>query len=344
MKKTIHFLILLIFGFSGMMTPLTAQLSVKYLGGIPDVVAPGAKHDLSIYIHNDGSTAFTGIIQLRFEINGSQTSPGQPLVNVTVAPNDSILWQRLNYNFPNGMMQTGYNTVVVWPTSPQISSDGNATVKTVLYTAGAAFKMRENHVAGIQGAIANQSVPTNINLTTKNIGLNMNQNDTIDFYLTLNDQMDLLLSYETGGVNPLDSISTTVFGFWLGKIIDDYWYPQYQAPVTKLTFWANERSIQNSIGGADFTIEAPTGIFADDLAEDLFSVFPNPANNFLRIDMQDRLKGKVQEVNILNLAGQTLLKKGMFTDRLEIGNLPNGMYIVEVITDEQKATRTFVKE
>lgn len=343
MKKLYILSLLMILGFLGALSAQLPYLSVNSLADFPSAVSPGGKYDISTYIHNHGPGTFTGNIEINFRLNGYPTSPGQPLTNVTIAPNDSILWSRTQYNYPNGMMNTGYNTVVVWPTSPQAQSAYGEADLEFTYTMNAAFKMQEHHVNGIMGAIANQSAPAALHLTTVNIGLSDNVDPQVNFYLTLNDEMNLLLGSTRQVIAPMDSISIDVFGFYLGKIIDDYWYPIHQSPVTKLSFWAEEGGLENSAGKAHFVVANPTGILAEELA-DAVSLYPNPAVNQLHVDLESTYQGQVEQMNVYNLAGQLVLQAQGYQEQLEVSQLPVGRYILEIQLEDQNYTHSFMKE
>ncbi len=75
-----------------------------------------------------------------------------------------------------------------------------------------------------------------------------------------------------------------------------------------------------------------------------FRVYPNPTSNVLNV----RLKDDVQSASarIFNFSGQLVKStnlKGQDT-ALDVGNLPTGIYIIEVITDTETKQLKFIKE
>lgn len=73
-------------------------------------------------------------------------------------------------------------------------------------------------------------------------------------------------------------------------------------------------------------------------ASDELMVSPNPSNDMLKIS----IKGTIQQVNLLNLNGQTVLSNSSKT--IDIANLPDGMYLLQVITENGIKTKKVVKQ
>ena len=82
-----------------------------------------------------------------------------------------------------------------------------------------------------------------------------------------------------------------------------------------------------------------------------FSVYPNPFRNNFKMEISS---DKVKDVNIRisNAVGQKSLErtvsltKGVNTIVLssEIANLPAGMYLIDIISDQEKQTRKIFKQ
>ncbi len=73
-------------------------------------------------------------------------------------------------------------------------------------------------------------------------------------------------------------------------------------------------------------------------ATDELMVSPNPSKDKLKIS----IKGTIQQVNLLNLNGQTVLSNSAKT--IDIANLPDGMYLLQVITENGIKTKKVVKQ
>jgi len=85
-----------------------------------------------------------------------------------------------------------------------------------------------------------------------------------------------------------------------------------------------------SVGASLYFAEAdnPTGI---DQINDLFelSIYPNPARGDVNISIPSR--GDIEKVCIYSLAGQKLMQERPVNGKIDIAQLPSGMYILEVI-------------
>ena len=91
----------------------------------------------------------------------------------------------------------------------------------------------------------------------------------------------------------------------------------------------------------------PTGLSANELTESDFTIYPNPANNKLFINLSD-LGAEVYYLRITNVVGKTLymLPKPQLTEGIDISHFSPGVYMVQLTHNKTKKTTTkkFVKE
>lgn len=76
----------------------------------------------------------------------------------------------------------------------------------------------------------------------------------------------------------------------------------------------------------------------DEVSRIAFSVFPNPANNFLNINASQ----KIDQVKIYSLQGRLLIESSEPT--LEISNLSSGTYLVKAWINGNSSAKMFIKE
>ncbi len=85
-----------------------------------------------------------------------------------------------------------------------------------------------------------------------------------------------------------------------------------------------------------FKVNKPLGI-EDEVASKL-SIYPNPVVDYLTI------KGaNVQSVKVVGLNGQLLIDKTTNTDQIDLSDLKNGIYLIEVKTDRETLITTLLK-
>ncbi|MEN7551091.1 ELWxxDGT repeat protein [Rapidithrix thailandica] len=89
-------------------------------------------------------------------------------------------------------------------------------------------------------------------------------------------------------------------------------------------------------GGED----SVTGI-EDWLEDDGLKVYPNPTSEYLMFEHSD---WRIQQVKIVNMQGQTLSVQPDATNKIYVGNLPSGMYLLIAEADDQKLVKKFIKE
>jgi len=73
-----------------------------------------------------------------------------------------------------------------------------------------------------------------------------------------------------------------------------------------------------------------------------FNMYPNPANDVLNINA----KGSIQSVAIINMIGQTVLtaSPNEISSRLDINQLPAGVYVVKSIIEGVESSAKFIKK
>ena len=73
---------------------------------------------------------------------------------------------------------------------------------------------------------------------------------------------------------------------------------------------------------------------------DNISIYPNPAKTELNLNVS---QNDINELSISNLLGQVLIKL-QNQNRIDISNLTNGIYILEITQGQNKYTKKFIKE
>ncbi len=75
-------------------------------------------------------------------------------------------------------------------------------------------------------------------------------------------------------------------------------------------------------------VNCSIGIFEKDAFESSFAIFPNPVSNFLQIKSEQLIEQNAL-IEIINYLGQTVIKT-KFKNELDISELPNGIYILQL--------------
>jgi len=69
------------------------------------------------------------------------------------------------------------------------------------------------------------------------------------------------------------------------------------------------------------------------------SIYPNPANTTLFVNSSEN----IQKVNILSIDGKIIFSQTINCNQIDVNNLPNGIYLVNIYTNEQIKTLKFIK-
>jgi len=85
-------------------------------------------------------------------------------------------------------------------------------------------------------------------------------------------------------------------------------------------------------------VTAPTGI--EDRGTSRISVYPNPVKNeiFIKTDSQ------IKRVEIYSLTGALLLLENNFNEKISVSDLPKGVYMLRIYTDNGLTIEKIVKE
>ena len=67
---------------------------------------------------------------------------------------------------------------------------------------------------------------------------------------------------------------------------------------------------------------------------------PNPVKDILNVDL---VGYEAQTFEIINMLGQTVAK-GRYTSKVDVSNLENGLYILQVNIGEKTKIERFIKE
>ncbi len=106
-------------------------------------------------------------------------------------------------------------------------------------------------------------------------------------------------------------------------------------------------SIAFAVGDSGYMVvnypQAITGIAITKQANQDFKIFPNPVNNLLSISASDLSQPSLVEVKIYSSQGQ-LVKSQNMTQSIDVSELKQGIYILEIDSRTQIIRKKFVKE
>jgi len=110
----------------------------------------------------------------------------------------------------------------------------------------------------------------------------------------------------------------------------------------------NNPNIQSSVEVIGFDI-TPTGV--DNINTPVqVSVYPNPAKGKFMISFDAKAKRETARITIMNISGSEVMTEsfhdvsGRFLKEFDLGTVPRGVYIVEIIAGGEKIIRKLVLE
>ena len=89
----------------------------------------------------------------------------------------------------------------------------------------------------------------------------------------------------------------------------------------------------------DYALATPSALDGiGDILTDPFSLYPNPVEDYLIIDIDSEFQSKVYSVN------GTLLLEGNNQKPLDLSNFSRGIYLLHLIIDEKLYTKKIIKK
>ena len=108
--------------------------------------------------------------------------------------------------------------------------------------------------------------------------------------------------------------------------------------VGTVTVKAVAQDGSNVSGEKEVTITEAVGI--EEIHSLASNVYPNPTNGIIQIESTKEIK----TISILSLRGKLVVKRESFSNRVDISNLKNGIYIIELLnTDSSKEHHQIIK-
>jgi len=102
--------------------------------------------------------------------------------------------------------------------------------------------------------------------------------------------------------------------------------------------------IQNNASGCNSQAEVEeaceTGWVPDINFESTFSIYPNPARKELSISSKNGVI--INEINIYNQLGQIVLHQEPIKNTIDVSSLNQGMYVVELVSNEFKIRKKLI--
>lgn len=71
-------------------------------------------------------------------------------------------------------------------------------------------------------------------------------------------------------------------------------------------------------------------------------IYPNPTNDFLKIDWKDQSKYKVSQLKVVNALGKEMQVIDGFKSQIDLNGYPKGVYFLQIISDKGIASKSFV--
>jgi len=324
--------------------------------------------DIGVYEFYDGGQTNNNppeIDNQYFNIN--ENAPNGKLVGIVIAT-DPDNAQKLTYSIISGNIDNAFQSN---------SSTGQLSVASSLalnYEANPVFNLTVQVQDNGQGNLTDQAIITIYLTDIKEVPIIDDKSFTIDENSSNGQQVGTVVATDPDNGQTLTYTITagnTSGAFQIGStsgvlsVSNSSVFHYETNPVFNLTVQVQDNEQGNLTDQACVTVNLtdvnePPAIseqsFNVDVNSELirfelncsYSIFPNPANNYVNIGL-DNLQGNKLIITIINVSGEIILKKeykdfdGVLIDKFDIEQLCKGMYIVNITNGEVSKLDKFIK-
>lgn len=142
-------------------------------------------------------------------------------------------------------------------------------------------------------------------------------------------------------VKVYDGATATLIGQYSGADIPG---PIEVETSTMLIMWSSNSTIRDAGWSFDFTVD---GVGVDETAIENLNIYPNPTTGTLNIDFNAEKQGNMR-VKLTSITGQVVFDEiisannGQYTNTFDISNEAKGIYLLSIISENDKIDRKVV--
>jgi hypothetical protein len=319
--------------------PSFAQPSLGFtnLNGFPTVVSPGTQYNLSGWLVNNGTSAFTGTVDVEMELNQQNLLPISNNFSVTsLQPGDSVYWTKNNHTFPPGQFRLGNNDVLIWPTAPSIHSD--TLGMPMYYFEGAAFRLNNTAFTAL-GAGIDLDTDYTFSCDATNEGLTPNY-DNVQLFAKIAGHNPELIAETMGSFYPGEDVEFAVVAFNVERLFGLDQNPASGARVAAVDFYALEKGVSfEPMNSVAVDIVEMVGIANPGPSATM--VYPNPCTDVLKLTLP--ADWSTGTVTIMDMTGRTLMQQSLLGRQVNVEALASGIYALEVKTELGTLRQSFIR-
>lgn len=228
-------------------------LTLQNLNGVPDVIRAEEYYLLHFDLLNTGSMALSSgeVVAIKMRVNEDNPSViGNHILSTPLNPGETLGIDFPAYLFEGSRFSGGIgNDIVIWPTIVGDPIALDSLTKSVIYIDGAAFRVNNNLVGGINHSISYQASYI-VSVKTENVGIEENLN-SIQFYTQLDNLPPQLIGVLDQNLLVGEIGETNVESFSVKDLYPNFVYDQLEHT---LTIWAKESNKENTVDVATYTL------------------------------------------------------------------------------------------
>jgi hypothetical protein len=87
---------------------------------------------------------------------------------------------------------------------------------------------------------------------------------------------------------------------------------------------------------------SPEALATNAVSQNVFNIYPNPVSNVLKINNINNLP--IDEIRIIDLSGKQIVSQKVNPEEVNLENISNGLYIIEIQSGQQKYIQKLIKQ
>ena len=189
------------------------------------------------------------------------------------------------------------------------------------------------------------SAPSNVNLINNIASLN-----TVELSWTENGtatswEIAIVPDFNVGSTIPTTSwITTTSNPFTITGIppsFDCYaFFVRSACSSTDVSSWTGATTLGCSITSYNWFLTLSNESFVNNSEKNKLQIYPNPTKNIIHI----KNNSEIEKIKIFDYLGKEVFTQTQYNNEINVGNLSNGIYLLEINSENEKVYKKFIKE
>ena len=187
--------------------------------------------------------------------------------------------------------------------------------------------------------------PSNVNLINNIIFSNTAELSWTENGNATSWEIAIVPDFNVGSTIPTTSwITTTSNPFTITGIppsFDCYaFFVRSACSSTDVSSWTGATTLGCSITSYNWFLTLSNESFVNNSEKNKLQIYPNPTKNIIHI----KNNSEIEKIKIFDYLGKEVFTQTQYNNEINVGNLSNGIYLLEINSENEKVYKKFIKE